>query len=748
MKLESVTYRGVLASMLGGLLALATALPAVAQETAAEQRRGAGVLLEEIVVTALKREENIQDTPIAMTAYNPAQIDARKIRTVSDLTVGIPNVSLDDVATTKGVANFSIRGLGITASIPSIDPTVGVFVDGVYLGINTGVVFDVFDLESIEVLRGPQGILFGRNVTGGAVLLNTKLPGDEFEAKVRVAVDGGGDGGLQQFAMGSIGGPVSDTLGARLTVHYNNDEGWFTNLYDGSDHGAIEQLMVRPVVVWTPSDVLEMRFRYEYTDISGDGPSSQSHTNGLGIPGTPVNYSRYSHDFNIDEPGSQTNEINAFTWQTDWDVGETGTITNIFGWRDLTSDGLSDIDAQPALLFHGLFGTESEQYSNELRYNGVMADGRVNLTTGLYWFQNDLKYSETRILLGGAQTLSGGGVYTMKNLGAFLSVDYDATDQLTLTAGIRYTKEDKDAQIATLPLNVNAPCDVLRGTCAYDFVSDKSWDNWSPKIGASYFMSDDSMVYASWTRGFRSGGYNLRNSAIDTVNFGPGPFDEETVDNFEIGFKNQFEAGYINGAIFFNKVSDLQADVNLSDPVVGVVQVIRNTADADLSGIELDGVFELTENLVMTASIGALNAQYTKVLFDLNNDGVIDNGDNDLALKRAPKLTWSAGFNYDVDLGSWGYLSSRITYSHRDQSAWNEANTALINAIDYLDIGLDFHTNSESWVFSVYGKNLQNDVLQGGDTQLPSVIGPVPLGGTFSPLLKGRVIGAQLTYTY
>jgi len=427
--------------------------------------------------------------------------------------------------------------------------------------------------------------------------------------------------------------------------------------------------MIRPVVVWTPSDTLEMRFRYEYSDISGDGPSSQSHTSGLGAPGTPVNYDRYTHDFSIDEPGNQNNEINAFTWQTDWDVGETGTITNIFGWRDLSSDGISDIDAQPAFLFHGLFGTESEQYSNELRYNGVLADGRVNLTTGLYWFQNDLKYSETRLLLGGALTFSGGGVYTMKNLGAFMSVDFDATDQLTLTAGLRYTKEDKDAQIASLPFNVNAICDVLQGTCPYDFVNDKSWDNWSPKVGATFTISEDAMVYASWTRGFRSGGYNLRNSAIDTVNFGPGPFDEETVDNFEMGFKNQFDAGYINGAIFFNKVSDLQADVNLSDPVVGVVQVIKNTADADLSGIELDGVFELTENLVMTASIGALNAQYTKILFDLNDDGVIDDGDNNLELKRAPKLTWSAGFNYDVDLGSWGYLSSRIVYSHRDESA-------------------------------------------------------------------------------
>ena len=728
-------------------LALATtALPAAAQDEEG-RRGGASALLEEITVTARKREESMQDAPLSVSALSSEQLDALHVRDLTSLATGLPNVSLDDVGTTRGVANFSIRGLGITASIPSIDPTVGVFVDGVYMGLNNGIVFDVFDLESIEVLRGPQGILFGRNVTGGAILLNTKKPGEEFEGKIRAAVDGGGDGGLNGYLMGSVGGAISNNFAAKITAYYNDDEGWFKNLATGNDHGAIKQLMVRPVIVWNPTDNVEIVARYEYSDIEGDGPSSQSHISGSGLPGVPISHDPETFDFSIDEEGFQTNETHFFSTEIEWSVSDTGTITNIFGWRDYKGSALSDIDAQPAPWFHGGFGSNAEQISNELRYNGMVGD-KTNLTMGVYYFKNDLEYAESRFLLGGALTQDGGGLYGVETLGAFAAIDYDLSDTLTVSAGLRYTKEEKDAQIATLPFNTNAPCDVLQGTCVYDFNDKKSWTNVSPKLGATMAISDDTNVYTHWTRGFRSGGYNLRNTAGDVVNNPPGPFDEETVDNFEIGFKNAFEGGRINGAIFHNKISDLQADINSADPVSGVVQVIKNTADAEISGIELDGVFSVTDNFVVTASLGAINAKYTKVLYDLNGDGVIDEDDLGLALKRAPKLTYSLGLNWDVELGSWGYMTSRASYGHRDRVAWNEANTAYVPEQRIVDAGLSFASNSDTWVIGIYGKNLTNEVKWGGDTQLPAMLGPVPLGGTFSPLAKGRVVGAEITWSF
>ena len=284
-------FSALLAPIILAVTCIGSAL--YAPDAVAQERRGsARILLEEIVVTARKREESAQEVPLAITAYSSEQIESLKVRDLMSLSVGMPNVALDDIGTFRGSANFSIRGLGINSSIPSIDPTVGVFIDGVYLGNNVGTIFDMFDVASVEVLRGPQGILFGRNVTGGAILINTKTPGDEFETSIRAAVNGGGDGGQNRYLMGSIGGPVSDTLGLKLSAYYNDDDGWFENLFDGSDFGGVEQTMFRPVLVWTPTDSTELILRYEYTDIDGDGPASQTHTNGSGVDGASVNFDR------------------------------------------------------------------------------------------------------------------------------------------------------------------------------------------------------------------------------------------------------------------------------------------------------------------------------------------------------------------------------------------------------------------------------------------------------------------------
>lgn len=175
-----------------------------------------------------------------------------------------------------------------------------------YIGTNAGLILDVFDLESIEVLRGPQGTLFGKNVTGGAVLLNTRKPGDELESRAQIAIEGGGDGGLNTYLKGSIGGPVADGLGLQVSAYYNDDQGWFENKFDGSDFGKQEQFYIRPVLVWSPSNRSELILRYEYADIEGDGPAGQSHTNGRGVPGSPQNFDRDSFDFSINNRGYVT----------------------------------------------------------------------------------------------------------------------------------------------------------------------------------------------------------------------------------------------------------------------------------------------------------------------------------------------------------------------------------------------------------------------------------------------------------
>ncbi len=722
-----------------------------------ESRQGAAsALLEEITVTARKREEMSQSVPISITAFSGDQLEALKIRDLQDLSIAMPNVSLDDIATFRSTANFSIRGLGINSSIPSIDPTVGLFIDGVYMGQNLGVLIDMFDIASIEVLRGPQGTLFGRNVTGGAVLINTRRPGDEFELAVRGALDGdpSGDGGMTRYVMGSMGGPLSDTFGARLSVYYSDDDGYWVNQFDGSDHGAAETKIVRPVLTWAPTDTLDFTFRWEHLESEGDGPASQSHTNGAGVDGTPVNFDRESFDFSIDEKGFYEFENDLVTLQMDWDIAfGDGTITNIFGWKDYTSTALSDIDAQPIWMFHAPAWSDQDQLSNELRYAGEF--GNAFLTTGIFWFTQEINYHERRNLLGVATggvapalTQDGGGNYEVDSIAWFGELDYALNDQWTLTGGLRYTDEDKEAEIASLVFNVNSPCNVVIGGpfCTFDFSDDEDWQAWSGRVGVTYNM-DVGLVYGNFSRSQRAGGYNLRNTAADTVNLGPGPFDEEVVDNLEVGIKTDFaNGGRFNAAVFFTMIEDQQREVNLSDPITGVVQVIKNTADTDILGFEFDTVVPVGDATVLTASVGYNDPEYQDIFFDLTGDGVID--EQDLALKppRAPEWTYSVGVTHDFVFANSSTLSLRGNYAYVDDAFYTDNNLGRLNSRSNLTLGVDWFSPNGTWVASIYGRNLLDDVGHGGDTQLPSVLGPLPLGGTFSPLTRGSVVGLEVTF--
>jgi iron complex outermembrane receptor protein len=709
--------------------------------------------LETIMVVARKRTESIHDVPLAITALGAEQIEAQKIRDLTSLAVGIPNVSFDDLGTTKGTANFSIRGLGINSSVASIDPTVGVFVDGVYMGINSGIIFDTFDLESIEVLRGPQGILFGRNVTGGAVLLNTKKPSDVFEASIRTSIEGGGEK-LNKYLMGSVSGPLSDTVAAKLTVYKNDDDGWHKNLATGNAFGKSDTIMVRPVVTWQASDDTEWVFRYEYQENESDGPAAQSHTNGRGIPGAFGNFDRNSFDFSVDEEGFSNSESHFFSTETNVDVelGD-GTITNIFGWRNYESQTNGDIDASPQWLFHAPADIDAEQFSNELRYNGQF--DKTNVTTGLYYFTNSIAVHETRDLLGiatggvaPALTQDGGGNYDVSTTGVFVALDHEIDDKWAVNGGIRYTRENKDVEIASLIANQNAPCFVLDGTCPFDFVDDKTWTSLSPKLGVTYEVDRRTNLYGHWSRGFRSGGYNLRNTSGDLVNNGPGPFDEEQVDNFELGYKARSEHGRVSAALFYNTVKDMQREVNNADPVSGVVQVIKNTADATLYGIELDTSYSITDSLRVLAAFGYTNSSYDKVTLDLNGDGLVNQADEDLDIPRAPELTYSLGLSHTTEFADAGELVSRLSYAYRDESAYTDSNLGYLTEQEMVDAGMDFYADSGGWSVGIYAKNLLDEVKHGGDTQLPATLGGVPLGGTFSPLAKGRVFGIELTVNF
>ena len=748
--------------------------PAYAQETPEETAARESAIdrvLGTVTVTATKKAnvEDVQTVAVAMTAYNADTLDALNVTTLESLSYSAPNVSLDDVGTARGTANFAIRGLGVNSSIPSIDPAVGVFIDGVYLGVNNGVVVDMFDLDSIEVLRGPQGLLFGRNTTGGAIVVNTANPTDEFSMKLRSSIESpidSGRGGPNSNLQAIVSGPlIENVLNGKLGVSYNYDDGYFKNLYNGENHGQLRALTYRGALEFMPTDSLTFLGKLEYTDSRSDGPSGKNH----------AYYDRDNFDFSINNPGFGDSDTIQGSLRTDLDVGfGNGVITNIFGYRKYESTSSSDIDATPFTLFHSNAEFNQEQYSNELRYAGTF--DKLDLTAGVYYFEQTLDYTEIRFLpTASAAGFYGGGTLDHTVWGAFANIDYSITDKLIGTLGVRYSVEEKDG--AVVYIRPRPACSVIQGTCSPDgtnpfipgepngFRDGNEWKNWTPKVGLQYFWNDDLQTYAHYTKGFRSGGYNFR--ITDYVGFtnivnqtGSLGFDEEEVDSYEIGFKAQSTDGrvQVNGAAFMTEVGDMQREVNTAAPGAAVVQNIVNTADATIYGLEFDGRIVLTDTLLASFNVGFMDASYDNVFYDLNNDGVVDQADVNLDLPRVPPITYGFGLMKEFDLGTSGAIVARANYQYRDRIAYTDSNFGWIQDANMVDMNITWETPVDGLSASFYGKNLLDEVQLGNDTQLPFP-GPnstglnysypaLPAGGTFSPMKKGRLIGLELTYVY
>jgi iron complex outermembrane receptor protein len=761
--------------------ALIACMPAIAQEgetpeATAERDSAIERVLGTVTVTATKKAnvENVQDVPVAMTAFNSDTLEALQVRDIQSLSYSAPNVQLEDIGTSKGTANFSIRGLGINSSIPSIDPTVGVFVDGVYLGINNGVVLDLFDLDSVEVLRGPQGLLFGRNTTGGAVLINTGNPTGTFQYKARATYEGpidSGRGGNATTLQAAVSGPlIEDKLNGKLGAYWNYDEGYFRNKFNNDNIGEAQSYIVRGALEFLPTDRLTLLGKLETASTRTDGPAAKN----SGV------YDRDNFDLAVDNIGRYTNDTLFGTLRADYDVDfGNGRITNIFGYRDVEATTNGDIDALPLFLFHSDTELTQEQFSNELRYAGTF--GKADVTTGVFWFNQEVAYTERRNLPSvTAAQFNGGGRQDHTVWGIFGQVDYAFTDKWTGIFGLRYGSEEKDAEITYV--RPRPFCSVVDNTCPITgtnpfvpgepngFADSQKWDNLNPKIGFQYTPNELMQVYGHYTQGVRSGGYNFRitNALAFEALFPPGgsrAFDEEEVNAYEVGFKYETEnrRGQLNAAVFFNDIKDMQRELNLSSPTSGVAQTIVNTADAEILGFEVDGRYALTDNFLLMANLGVIDAEYSKVIFDISGNGTIGPEDLALDLPRVPETTYGFGFIYDLNMGDRGSLVLRSNYQHRDKFAYTDNNWGWINPADMLDANLTWNTPFEGVSVSLFGKNLLDEVVAGGDTQVPfggalaplvpggqnlsngvnAPYDPRPAAGTFQPLQPGRTVGIE-----
>jgi len=727
-----------------------TTIQAQTNEPETKAKQSANDELFEIINVRAQKKGNaepIQNVPVSITAFSGQQVEAMFAVNLTDVGLMTPNASLTEVPTFPGVANYVIRGMGTAGqSIPSADPSVGVVVDGVSLGTIYGVNTDLFDLESVEILRGPQGTLFGRNVTGGAVTLRTVRPTDIFEGKIRATVGNYG----QRDAAVLLTGPLGENWAGKISVLRKDRDGYWDNRTLGGRQGASETLLVRPAVSYQ-GDNFDATLIFEDGRVEADGLGAIT----FWVDGEET-VDLYDRRLTFqDEVGFSDLNWSQITLEANQELWG-GTLTGVFGYRDLTQDTVADIDGIPGARFHFANGTglEQDQTSLELRWSSQISD-TIDLTTGVYLFSQEYTYAERRIL---SNAVDRRGVSTIEHTtrGIFAQADILLTDDITLTLGGRFTNEEKEAAIGVIgDPNAVGDCATQSPPLATDLeqaladcqpalLDDEDWSNFTPKLGVDWKTSENILLFASYSRGFRSGGYNVRFTDLsfvtnpDNPSSTPGPYDEETVDAFEVGLKSDLLDGTLrfNASIFRNQYDDLQrTSLNAAGG-----QEILNAASATIQGIELDTTYAATDNLVFQGNIGYSDAEYDS--FE-SAEAATGLAASELRLVLVPEITYALSANYYIDIGA-HTLKWRGAFSYVDDTVSDDFNRTENRSYQLVDTSLTFIHEDTGLQLALYAKNLFDEVYYDFGTNFSTSALAIQSRWLTPP----RTYGLELTYDF
>lgn len=681
-------------------LSMAAVSPASAQQAASASSRPnastAGLddsdAIADIVVSGRKRarSEALQSVPLSITALGAAQLAEPIVTNLIDVGRLTPNASLQ-TSSQRGIQNFAIRGMGVSGSTPSDEPAVGVFQDGIYWGSNYGALSDLFDLEGVEILRGPQGTLFGRNVTGGALAVRSARPGSKPYAKISA---GAGNGHLFEGSA-IVNMPLGETLSSRIAMQARTGGDLFYNTQTRDSYGASKSYIVRPSIMWSPTQEFDITLLGEYYNEYG-APAVFRGRSPRFLTRNPVTLAeregyvtprRFFDVFPGDEGFSNVEVVFGMV-EANWRLGA-GTLTSISGYRRVKARVRADIDGTPARGFLQGIVNDQDQFSSELRYAVDLSDW-LSFTTGLYYFDQHFNFRENRRLDNDATLLASRSVLDNESYAAFAEADVKPLTGFTITVGGRYTHEKKVASSAPF-----GQCNFEFTTCAMSTPRDYTDSRFTPKVGVSYEVSPDVLLFGSVTRGFRAGGYSLRGTPIIEA------YRPEIVTAYEAGFKTDFLNRRLrfNVSAFFNKFKDLQRTVLGTSTTAGIVQSVFNAANADIKGAEVELTAIVLPGLTLSGNYGFTDAQYKSFA------GFADPGS--LEFVRIPRHTFNVAAEYERKMQDDSRINARITTSYTGKYFYDDPNLLSQKGYALVDANLAYTTASKLTV-ALYGKNLFN----------------------------------------
>ena len=698
-------------------VALLSAGSAVSPVAGAEEKV---LALEEVIVTARKRIESMQEVPVAVTAISAEELRRSSIRNLQDIQGFVPNLLIDKVTALPGGAAIAIRGVSYQEIDKSLDPGVGVILDGVYLGTTSGQILENFDLARMEILRGPQGTLFGKNTIGGAINITRTAPTRELGGKVQGTL--GEDG--RQDIRGLLNLPLTENGGVKLWASKLESDGYIKNTTYNDDAGGQDYENFGATIAYELTDKFDVMFTYERIEDESEvgawanfnkffdeleGPDFAC----LFFLPDPTGCRQF--DPGSDEDHNSTNAPNEadvtndfYNLTLNYEMGD-WLITSITGYINRNENTRLEYDGNRFEFLTAFTDQDYEQFSQELRLDGTI--GNVELTTGIYYWDSDYDANQRTDELwpflvpifppGTVGWISQHG--ETESYAAFGSADWALTEKLTFNFGLRYTYEEKKLEpvgqeffLGDIPLSPP-------GT----FTSvDEDWDKWSPRVGAQYDLTDDIMVYASYAEGFKSGGFFGRITSADNVR----KFNPEEVDTWEVGIKSDWwnQRLRLNATLFSSDYKDKQEDIIVADAGGNVDTIVLNAADATMDGVEVELTALLYEGLTFFAQGGYLDAKYDEFIIE-DVPGVPEDG-SDLDMRNAPEYTFGAGLNYTHSLFDHSTMTYAVNYNWRDEyvTIFNNDPLGQKDSAGFWNANIDYRYKDILTV-SVYGRNIGDE---------------------------------------
>lgn len=678
-------------------ITLAAAITAALHVSLSATAQTSGSQLEEIVVTAQKRAQSFGDVGIAVSVFTGEDITELGFEQLTDLSSQTPNVQIKDVVA-NSVPNITIRGVGLNDYAANNNPAAGIYVDDIYLVSPAMLSFSLFDLERIEILKGPQGTLFGRNTTAGTVNFISRKPGEELEGYVNLDY-----GRYERFlAEGAIGGPLSEALSARVAAQtIQQGDGYQTNRLTGAKVGEVDRTSARAMLRWQPnddlsvllnahggqddSDVLLIKIDNPFT--SEDDGDTDPYRSGASVPTF----------MDLESKGTSLS--------IDWGISGAVTLTSVTGYEEFSRWHVEDRDATSLKQLDGFFGNEIEQFSQELRLTYL--GNELVLIGGVFYGEDSVdtrdRFDSEDLLallgLAGFQSIGNEYEQDTETAAVFLHSEWSFSDDWTLTVGARYTDDQKDFKNAFTYL-------ITDGTeiQVFEPVSDDyDVQDVSGKIGFDYHGIEDTLVFASVSRGFKSGGFQGQLTFDPTV---LQPFDDETVVAYEAGVKTRLldNSLQLNASVFFYDYKDLQFYGGLFDSPVGVLFGITNVGDAEILGGEAELWWRPAAGLDLRLGLGLLDTEITK--------SVVDGVTTGSELPNAPDFTANAMIRYEWPISSGLNADVMFAANHQGDLTFDVVRNPVEAREDgywLADARIGIGSKDDRWNIALWGRNLTDE---------------------------------------